>query len=297
MRYPREGRLLTKAETAQSVTATCGNCETPTAGAYCPVCGQDTKLEPPSVAEYLHELLAHFIHLDGKVLRTVGTLLFLPGKLPNDYLANKRARYVKPLKFYFATIALAFAAAQFLSWDLGLTFGRPGFLVSFYLLQQLPPTGGAQGRLAADSIPLVLNYADIPNIRRFKALSPEEQLRVMRERGIHYLPYLALGLVPIYAALLQWVYRARHRRYGANLIFGLYIHSFFLLIFVIEAKLPWALATVLSIWAIVYYLLSLKRVYGGTWAETVVRSVLLTILYGLAVLAIGLPVTAALLSM
>jgi hypothetical protein len=36
------------------------------------------------------------------------------------------------------------------------------------------------------------------------------------------------------------------------------VHSFFLLIFVIEAKLPLALATMLSLWAIVYYALALK---------------------------------------
>jgi hypothetical protein len=148
-----------------------------------------------------------------------------------------------------------------------------------------------------NTIPLVLDYVDIPSIRRFKALSPEKQIEVMRERGIHYLPYLALGLVPIYAVLLQWVYRARNRRYGAHLVFGLYAHSFFLLIFVIEAKLPLVLATMFSIWAIVYYALALKRVYGGTWTETIGRGSLLTILYFLTVLAIGLPVTVVLLSM
>jgi len=88
---------------------------------------------------------------------------------------------------------------------------------------------------------------------------------VTRDQGIHYVPYLALGLVPIYAALLQWVYRARHRRYGAHLVFGLYLHSFLLLIFTIEAKLPLALATMLSVWPLIYYALALKRVYGGTW--------------------------------
>lgn len=49
-------------------------------------------------------------------------------------------------------------------------------------------------------------------------------------------------------------------------------------------------------WAIIYYALSLKRVYGGTWTETMGRGILLTILYALSILAIGLPVTAALLS-
>lgn len=143
---------------------------------------------------------------------------------------------------------------------------------------------------------MVLDYADLPGIRRFKALSLEEQSRVMREHGIHYLPYLALGLVPIYAALLHLAYRARRLRYGAHLVFSLYVHSFFLLIFVIEARLPLLLATILSMWGLVYYACALKRVYGGTWTETIVRGAFITIMYFMAVLALGLPVTAMLLS-
>jgi Protein of unknown function (DUF3667) len=144
---------VTKAETAQFVSGTCGNCGGTTRGAYCPVCGQDTKVEPSIVAEYLHELLAHFIYLDGKVLRTFTTLLFLPGKLPQDYLANKRARYVQPVKLYLTAIAVAFAAVQFLGWDLGLKFGGPGFDLSFYLFQQIPPsTAVAPTRLSVDSV-------------------------------------------------------------------------------------------------------------------------------------------------
>jgi hypothetical protein len=54
--------------------------------------------------------------------------------------------------------------------------------------------------------------------------------------------------------------------------------QFLLLIFVIEAKLPLALATMLSMWVIVYYA-SRLRVYGGTWSETIGRGTLLTILY------------------
>jgi Protein of unknown function (DUF3667) len=79
-------------ETAQPASATCGNCGAVTGSAYCPVCGQGTELEPPTCAEYFHELLAHFVQLDGKLFRTLGPLFFVPGKLPKDYLANKRAR-------------------------------------------------------------------------------------------------------------------------------------------------------------------------------------------------------------
>src|SRR5215510_1351215 len=145
--------MLTRGGTGQSVSSICGNCGSTTGAAYCPICGQDTKLEPPTVVEYLHEMLAHLVHLDGKLLRTFGTLFFLPGKLPDDYLANKRARYVKPLKLYLTTIAIAFAAVQLLGWDLGLRFGGPGVSVSFYLLQQAPPTTSAQSWLSVDTVP------------------------------------------------------------------------------------------------------------------------------------------------
>lgn len=289
---------MTQAETAVPTSATCGNCGARIGGAYCPVCGQDTKLEPPTVAEYFHELLEHFVQFDGKLWRTLWPLFFVPGKLPQDYLANKRARYVKPLKLYFVAIAFAFATFQLLGWDLGLRFGGPGFHLSFYLLQQVPPsTAVTRDRISADSVPWVLEHVDTPGIRRLKALTPEEQLKVTRERGIHYLPYLTLALVPLFAALLQWVYRSRRRRYVAHLVFGLYAHSFLLLIFVIEAKLPWPLATMLSMWAIVYYALSLKRVYGGTWSETIGRGTLLTILYFSTFFAIGLLVTVLALSL
>jgi hypothetical protein len=44
-----------------------------------------------------------------------------------------------------------------------------------------------------------------PGIRHLRSLWSDEQLQIARERGIHYMPYLALGLVPIYAVLLQCV--------------------------------------------------------------------------------------------
>jgi len=254
---------LTQAEISPPRSATCDNCGATTGGAYCPVCGQDTKREPPTVGEFFH----------------------------------KRARYLKPLKLYFAAIVVAFAAAQFLGWNLGLRFGGFGVDVSFYLLQQVPPLNAiAQGRFVQDTNPWVLDHVDTPGVRRLNALSPEERAKAIRERGIHYLPYFALALVPIYAALLHWIFRARDRRYGADLVFALYVHSFFLLIFVIEAKLPLVVGTMLSSWAIVYYALALKRVYAGTWGQTIGRGVVLTLLYSLTILAIGFLVTAAMLS-
>lgn len=289
---------MPQSETAHPASAICGNCGAATSGAYCSACGQQTKLEPPTVAEFFSELIDHFIHFDGKLWCTLVPLFLQPGKLPRDYVENRRACYVKPLKLYLAAIALAFAAVQFLGWDLSLRFGAGGAQLRFDMLQRAPPsTTITTSRLRVDSVPWVLEHVETKGIRKLRALAPEKQLKIARDRGIHYLPYLTLALVPVYSALLQWVYRTRRRRYGVHLVFGLYTHSFLLLIFIIEAKLPMALASLLSAWAVVYYVIALKRMYGGTWGETIGRGSLLAILYFLTSLAIGFLATVVLLSL
>ena len=66
-------------------------------------------------------------------------------------------------------------------------------------------------------------------------------------------------------------YRNRRRRYVEHLVFFLHAQSFLLLMLLVEAKLPGVLSMVGSLWVIVYFLVALKRVYDGNWADTLVR--------------------------
>ena len=55
------------------------------------------------------------------------------------------------------------------------------------------------------------------------------------------------------------------------------------------------LSTIFTIWALIYYALAFKRMYGGTWSETIARGALLAAMYILTFLVLGLLVTAVLL--
>jgi hypothetical protein len=84
----------------------CQNCsaqlpQTPHAH-YCPQCGQETHLHPPSLLEFLHEFLGHYVALEGALWRTLRALLLQPGKLTQEYLAGRRRRYVLPLRLYLS---------------------------------------------------------------------------------------------------------------------------------------------------------------------------------------------------
>ena len=113
-------------------------------------------------------------------------------------------------------------------------------------------------------------------------------------------------LLPAFALLLKLVYLGRGRRYprrprlyGERLVFAAYDHAF---VFVAATAMLWALGRSLAIgiglWIIaLYLLLSMRRVYGGSWVGLLLRAFVLftsyAVLVGLA--TAGLVVAAVLL--
>ncbi len=86
----------------------CLNCGTVVRGRYCIDCGQVTDTHVPTLAEVLGDAITSIFNLDSRLWRTVGTLFFAPGRLTQDFLAGKRARYVPPLRLYLVMSVLLF---------------------------------------------------------------------------------------------------------------------------------------------------------------------------------------------
>lgn len=88
----------------------CTNCDTfiPSEPKYCSHCGQkQDALNRPFgkvVADTLHESL----DIDGRILLTLKTLLFKPGKITYDYNRGKRQTYTPPLRMYLVISILFF---------------------------------------------------------------------------------------------------------------------------------------------------------------------------------------------
>ena len=85
----------------------CADCGTPATGNYCPHCGQETRIETPTIRHFLHELADQYIAVEGKLGRTLRVLLTKPGQLTRDYVEGRRQRYVRPLKLYL-TVSVVF---------------------------------------------------------------------------------------------------------------------------------------------------------------------------------------------
>lgn len=63
----------------------------------------------PSAWEFVHEFIAHYVALEGKLWKSLGYLIFKPGFLTRAYIEGKRARYLEPLRLYLTFSILFFA--------------------------------------------------------------------------------------------------------------------------------------------------------------------------------------------
>lgn len=103
--------------------STCPNCSATVSGHFCHECGQETVLHPPSTREFLHEFIGHYVALEGKLWKSLGLLLFRPGRLTLEYIKGRRVRYVQPLRMYLTFSLIFFAVLKFSMHDVNIRVG------------------------------------------------------------------------------------------------------------------------------------------------------------------------------
>ncbi|HXX84008.1 MAG TPA: DUF3667 domain-containing protein [Casimicrobiaceae bacterium] len=259
-------------------TQLCANCGAPAPGRFCPECGQETAIGPRSAARLFEAFRAKYLSRSGLLWQTLWRLLFLPGELTSEYFAGRRARYLRPLQLYFAVSVIVFAALQLFSLDVGLRFyGQHG--IQFLRSSPAPVDDDASRGARLTPVRIVLDHVDTSGVRRFKAMSAEERFKFLHARRAQYVSYLIFVLVPVFAFVLGLCYRDRGLAYGSHLVFGLHVHSFLLLMLLIEAVLPVVAANLVSLAAVAHFVVALHRVYGGRWQQVIYRGSLVVAAY------------------
>lgn len=92
----------------------CLNCQTKLApeARFCSQCGQDTANHPPSLMEFVHEFVSHYIAVEGTLWKSLWGLMARPGFLTLEYLAGRKQRYVLPLRLLLTLGLLFFLALK-----------------------------------------------------------------------------------------------------------------------------------------------------------------------------------------
>lgn len=218
-----------------SLEGSCANCATLLDGPYCSRCGQREVHLRPTLHELLHEAFHEILHFDGKILRTLGLLLFRPGQLTQEFLEGKRARSITPIRLYLLASILFF----------GLVALRPPQTLKFTVGSGDAQLTRAAARMNQD--PAVFTHALTSAF-----------------------PKAMFVLMPLFGLLVYAFYWRRERMYIPHFYFAVHYHAFafvMLALFLAAGISEWRFlryGRLLFLLAPLPYLaLALRRVYGG----------------------------------
>lgn len=284
--------------------ASCLNCNATVSGNYCHNCGQETRTHAPSLAEFAHEFIGHYVALEGRLWGTFTRLLFRPGALTNEYLAGRRKRYVEPLRLYLTLSILFFALLKFTNTEV-INLGDDAPQAVERAAEHAQEVGKERGKEAhADGKAkyglgkVKTGYGNVveldddlrskmpglaERIDHFDSLPRDAKSKALSDGFFHYGPYAMFALMPLFALYLKMLYLGSGRRYGEHLLFALHVSAFaFVMFAAIKINQYSFLTLVLLCWLVGYLPWAMKRVYGGGKLATVARWSALMLAHGIS---------------
>lgn len=241
---------------------TCLNCGRENDGDFCGQCGQkNLHAGDLSLRHVWHDIVHELVHVDGKILGTLGLLLKKPGQLTLDFLEGRRARHIHPLRLFLVIGAVYFLFAQSISAPLDL---RTAFALN-------PNDRRILERIFANTGMTVDEFVAQANA------------------GVTAL----FKSVYISAVLLNgvWLWLLFRRKYAClaeHLVLALHLACFLMVwwiavmspahFFGVSRKTTGVIATLVSLG---YFLLAGRRVYGASWLRLGATWLILLVSQGL----------------
>ena len=259
---------------------TCRNCAAALAGPYCAQCGQKDRPLNPSLFSLVGDALAEMFNVDGKLLRSIRFLFTRPGFLTNELLAGRRASYVSPLRLYLVFSVILFAVST-------LVANRALVMPS-------------QGNTIYLGMGASINWDERPGDRE-RTLAQAQ--RMIETRAV-WLPRAMFVVVPVMALFVMLLTWGSRRHYPQHLQFTTHVQAVAFAGFALVVGLPqlppgdvgevwkaaWGLAlvrTAIPVAILSYVLIAFRTVYGGGWLLNAVRTVVVSLLFGVMFFAAG----------
>ena len=254
-------------------------------GPYCFKCGQHAHESARSISALFHDAWHIATHVDSRFWQTLYILLLKPGKLTKEYFAEKRARYLPPVRVYLVLSVLFFA--------FGLAAPHKILVVSNTEAAVIPNPAAANDsgdegdhnaagkkskgfQLSSRSCEKIeTSITWLKNSLRQSCLrNVENNGQMIKQAFIENIPKMMFVFVPLMALVMLILYWWPRRYYVEHLVFFLHNHAAVFLLLLIQALLGWiaawlgwsafngwviALVSIYTIW----YVYRAMRVYYG----------------------------------
>ena len=226
-------------------------------------------------------------HVDSRLWRTLVALLFLPGRLTTEYFADRRERYLPPLRLYLIISVVFFAIPN--------ARNAPEVHVKPAANSAVTATAASAGKGCE-----TINISNTTLRERVRTLC----LRTAADNGAAFvhefkaaLPRAMFAFLPLLAAFMLLLYWRPRRLYVEHLVFFLHTHSASFLMLLVLVLVGWletllpVLKTVsdlligaMSVYIVVYLYLALRRFYGQSWRRTLLKAVPIVVGYSVCLL-------------
>jgi hypothetical protein len=257
---------------------------------FCPHCGQETVVRPPTLFEFLQQFGGAVLSTEGALWRTLKLLLLRPGELTRQYLAGRRKYYVAPVRLYLTAsvvtllllrLAYAWAPEPVIRTDKERAERNH---MTFHI-----GSGKAElkeGKVQCQNLPRWL-CARIEKRFGGEPAALEREGVELGERFMANLGALMFVLLPTFALFTKVAYLSRHLRYTEHLVFALHLHAFWFIALALTVFSLDLLSALAMLWMCVYAVLAMKRVFGGRRFPLALRAAAISVAYGVT-LALGL---------
>lgn len=279
---------------------------------FCSQCGQDTLDHPPTLWEFVHEWVLHYLAFEGKLWKSLWGLIAKPGFLTLEYLAGRKQRYVWPLRLVLTLGLLFFVAIKLFP-----PVQNPVVVDSPEEMREVvravgaapPPSAPESAASKASRRRAPAPPQDPASVMQeamrtgdpFELGDFEQQLPVAAQQSIQQArarwradagaemrrigskllamaPYAVLLSLPFFAGLLKLLYW--RLAYGAHFVFAMHLHAAWYLMLLLATLTPWAFVHgAVWFWSNLYPLLALKRVHKAGWASTLFKATLLVLMH------------------
>lgn len=295
--------------------AKCKNCSTELQGQYCYQCGQDTGSPIRNVFGIVGEYLGETGNFDGRFWRTMIPLFIRPGFLSNEYVVDRRAPYVPPLRLYIFISIFAFvvfnAFVDRLNFEVNVNASTEEIRTQLEqqgvsdedIVQQVEDISEQQEAL--QTLPEQINNLNLRFLKEVdqqafdaRMASYAENPKLLVHKFLSVAPQLMFIALPIFAAVFKLMYWRSHRYFMEHLVLALHTHAIILLLLSVLIvftmmqtsmeeswgegiwlyPLDW-LISLIWIWMPVYILIAQKRFYRQGWLKTIVKFLMSSVVW------------------
>jgi len=294
----------------------CGNCDAVLVGPYCAQCGQHAHASARNLAAVVHDGWHDFTHIDGRLWNTLRLLMTRPGQLTVDFFADRRARYLPPVRLYLV-LSVVFFGFSFTTHETHKTASHDTAATT-PTAQSAPASASAHKQPQTDTDDedpddddmdaksttgphSVVNFDcsdDSDTSVLAKSLCKNGRANTGAEftsRLAHNTPKMMFVFLPLMAAVMLLLYWRPRRYYVEHLVYLLHNHSALYLAFSLMSLVTWlsrrvhtlrwlgAVAiTVTLCYAAWYPFRSMRRYYAQGPLLTLGKYTLIATAYGIS---------------